>query len=192
MTIVVDPGHGGIKDPGAVGPQGLRESDVTYAVAKLLVCELREAGLDPALTRGREDNPTLSARAQFANQLGADLYLSIHANAAGGGGGTAQGIEAWYHGRSVKGQQLATCLYNALIDEFPESVRRGVKSDRTRYTSGFAVLRETVMPAAMVELEFISHPFWEAEMRTKSWRKRAARALFSGLHEYLMGGGEAA
>ncbi len=190
MMIVLDPGHGGAADPGAVGPTGLREADVSYAVAEMLEQRLRAAGLSTLMTRWPHTNPGLSQRAQQANKISADLFVSIHCNAAPNR--EAQGIEAWHHGASVPGKRLATCLHDALCEEFPDAVRRGVKSDRTRYKSGFAVLRETAMPAALVELEFISHPDREREMATDEWRERCARALFAGIQGYLMGGGEAA
>ncbi len=190
MMIVLDPGHGGAPDPGAVGPTGLREADVAYAVADMLERRLRAAGLSTLMTRWANTNPALCWRAQRANKIVADLFVSIHCNAAPNC--EAQGIETWYHGNSVRGKRLATCLYDALCEEFPEAIRRGVKSDRTRYKSGFAVLRETAMPAALVELDFISNPEREREMATPEWRERCARALFAGVQGYLMGGGEAA
>ncbi|MGE5623676.1 MAG: N-acetylmuramoyl-L-alanine amidase family protein [Methanocella sp.] len=182
MIEVYDPGHGG-KDPGAVGPTGLRESFVVADVAVLVAAKRATAGAEAKLTRGREEGPGLSDRARLANRLKASLFVSIHCNAAGNR--EAQGIETWYHGHSAEGKRLATCLYEALIDEFPEAGRRGVQSDTTRYKSGFAVLRETVMPAALVELEFISHPEREREMGTTAWRERAAAAIARGVEAYL-------
>ncbi|MDI6872559.1 MAG: N-acetylmuramoyl-L-alanine amidase [Bacillota bacterium] len=181
MMIVIDPGHGGA-DVGAVGPTGLREASVVLDVAKRLV-SLLPAGT-AVLTRSGDVTVGLSKRAAIANQAAADLFVSIHCNATNNR--EVQGIESWYHGDSERGKRLAACLYDALIEEFPDAVRRGVKSDRTRYKSGFAALRETVMPAALVELEFISHPGREAEMRDPGWAERAARALAAGIREYIV------
>lgn len=79
--VVLDPGHGG-KDTGAIGPDGAKEKDLTLAMAKRLRRHLEAMGLEVLLTR--EDDRTLSLedRTRFANEKGADLFLSLHVNAA--------------------------------------------------------------------------------------------------------------
>jgi len=80
--IVIDPGHGG-KDPGAIGPTGLREKDVTLKVARFLKKELeRRLGVRVILTRYRDVYIPLTQRAAIANANKADLFISIHCNAA--------------------------------------------------------------------------------------------------------------
>lgn len=180
MRVFIDPGHGG-PDVGAVGPTGLREADVVLDVAERLASLLPPG--TALLTRYGDVAVGLAERAAMANQRKADLFVSIHCNAAGNR--EAQGTESWYHGDSERGKRLASYLYEELVQEFPQAVRRGVKSDLTRYRTGFAVLRETAMPAALVELEFISHPDREREMETEEWRGRAARALAAGIQRYL-------
>lgn len=90
--VVLDPGHGG-KDTGAIGPDGAKEKDLTLAMAKKLRSHLEEMGLEVLLTR--EDDRTLSLedRTRFANEKGADLFLSIHVNAANNR--RAHGIETY-------------------------------------------------------------------------------------------------
>ena len=182
MIEVYDPGHGG-KDPGAVGPTGLREAFVTFGVADLVAAIRREAGATVCLTRRAEEGPELKPRADLANRCKAGLFVSIHCN--GAPNREARGIEAWYHGHSAEGKRLAAYVYDALTKEFPDAGRRGVMSDTTRYKSGFAVLRETFMPAVLIELDFISHPEREKEMGTAAWRERAASAIARGVEAYL-------
>ncbi len=92
--IVVDAGHGG-KDPGAIGPSGTYEKDVTLAMAKVLAETLRkEIGCDVILTRSGDVFLPLEERTAIANRVGADLFLSIHANAAVNR--EAYGIETYY------------------------------------------------------------------------------------------------
>jgi N-acetylmuramoyl-L-alanine amidase len=92
--IVVDAGHGG-KDPGAVGPSGLKEKDVTLALAKTLAKSLREVlGCEVVLTRDRDVFLPLEERTAIANKVGADLFISLHANAAPNR--QAYGIETYY------------------------------------------------------------------------------------------------
>jgi N-acetylmuramoyl-L-alanine amidase len=79
--VVLDPGHGGY-DGGATGPAGLREKDVTLDVAKRTAPMLSRAGIEAVLTRDDDRFVSLEERAARANQLGADLFVSIHCNAA--------------------------------------------------------------------------------------------------------------
>lgn len=92
--IVVDAGHGG-KDPGAIGPSGLQEKNITLAMAKLLKTELeRELGCQVILTRDRDVFIPLEERTAIANKVGADLFISVHANASHNK--SAYGVETYY------------------------------------------------------------------------------------------------
>jgi N-acetylmuramoyl-L-alanine amidase len=92
--IVVDAGHGG-KDPGAIGPNGVREKDVTLAIARKLANKLRETlGCEVVLTRDSDVFLPLEERTAIANKVGADLFLSVHANAATNR--QAYGVETYY------------------------------------------------------------------------------------------------
>ncbi len=79
--IVLDPGHGG-SDPGAQGPTGLKEKDITLAVAHKVAPILSKLGIQIALTRDDDRAVTLEERTARANAFGADLFISIHCNAA--------------------------------------------------------------------------------------------------------------
>ena len=105
--IVVDPGHGG-HDPGAVGPSGLQEKDVVLAIGLKLRELLRdELGLDVIMTRSSDVFIPLEERTAIANKVNADLFLSVHANAAANR--TANGIETYYLNlaKTEKAAQLA-------------------------------------------------------------------------------------
>ncbi|MDH3454270.1 MAG: N-acetylmuramoyl-L-alanine amidase [Desulfuromonadales bacterium] len=92
--IVVDAGHGG-KDPGAVGPSGVLEKTVTLALAKALAAELtRQIGCEVILTRSGDVYLPLEERTAIANKVGADLFISLHANA--NSNRKAYGIETYY------------------------------------------------------------------------------------------------
>lgn len=82
LRIVVDAGHGG-KDPGAVGPNRLYEKDVVLKLAKKLASRLRSSlGCEVLLTRDRDVYIPLRQRTAYANEVDADLFISIHANAS--------------------------------------------------------------------------------------------------------------
>lgn len=104
--IVVDPGHGG-KDPGAVGPGGLQEKDVVLAIGTLVAKRIRDLGIDAVMTRSTDVFIELQERTAIANQVGADLFVSVHANAAVNR--KASGVETYYLNlaKTEKAAQLA-------------------------------------------------------------------------------------
>ena len=91
--LVIDAGHGG-KDPGAVGPGGVLEKDLTLAISKALARRLRLEGFDVFMTRDSDVFLTLEERTAFANKKRADLFVSIHINAHNNRG--LQGIETYF------------------------------------------------------------------------------------------------
>lgn len=96
-TVVIDPGHGGV-DPGALGPRGLREKDVTLAVALDLEKRLAARGFHVVMTRRRDATVSLEERTARAEGAGGDVFLSIHVNAARRE--RAHGIETYYLDRT--------------------------------------------------------------------------------------------
>jgi N-acetylmuramoyl-L-alanine amidase len=105
--IVVDAGHGG-HDPGASGPGGTQEKDIVLAIALKLAGKLRDQlGLDVVLTRKTDVFLELQERTAIANQVGADLFVSVHANASLNRG--TSGIETYYLNlaKTEKAAQLA-------------------------------------------------------------------------------------
>ena len=81
-TVIIDPGHGG-KDPGAIGPRGIREKDITLSVGKKLGKLLKaKHGMKVIYTRTKDKFIPLNKRTQLANSKKADLFISIHTNAS--------------------------------------------------------------------------------------------------------------
>jgi N-acetylmuramoyl-L-alanine amidase len=92
--IVIDAGHGG-RDPGAIGVDGVAEKDIVLAVALRLADKLKkEMGIDAVLTRKDDTFVPLEERTAIANQQGADLFISLHANASPNP--EARGLETYY------------------------------------------------------------------------------------------------
>ena len=82
IIVVVDPGHGG-KDPGAIGSKGQREKDVVLSIAQLLAKRLkREKGFDVKLVRNEDFFVPLRKRVEIAHKHNADMFISVHADAA--------------------------------------------------------------------------------------------------------------
>lgn len=178
--VILDPGHGGI-DPGAVGPKGLQEKVVTLAVAKQ-VASILSPVVDVRLTHdsdialGSTTSADLSTRARLANQAGADVFVSIHCNSATNR--IAGGTEVYHYPSSAQGNLLASTVYSHLLPAVSLSAR-GVK------TANFAVLRETDMPACLVEMAFISNPAEEALLGSAAFQETAATAIAQGIANYL-------
>ena len=177
--IAVDPGHGP-SDPGAEGPAGLVEAEVTFLLAEELRDELTRRGAAPFLLRDRETDPPIPARAGMANDLGAELLISLHLNwhveAA------AEGASTYYYGRegwsSQAGQRLAEVIQELLV------TRLGRKDGRT-HPKSLPLLRETQMPAVHVEPCFITNPNEESLLRDASFRQELARALTDAMERFF-------
>lgn len=102
--VILDPGHGG-KDPGAIGPSGLREKDVTLKVAKQLKNILEaDYGCEVFLTRERDVYLTLEERTAIANAKKADIFVSIHTNAEPSN--KWQGVETYYLSMAVDDEAM--------------------------------------------------------------------------------------
>jgi N-acetylmuramoyl-L-alanine amidase len=178
---IIDAGHGGF-DPGAVGPTGVQEKVITLAVAKKAAEVLRGAGVDVLFTRDSDKllagtiNADLGMRYKIANQAKADVFVSIHCNSAADP--KANGTETFYCTGSPAGAKLAEHIQNRLITALGLR-NRGVKS------ATFAVLRGTNMPAALVELAFISNPTEEGLLETPAFQDKAALAIADGVLDFL-------
>jgi N-acetylmuramoyl-L-alanine amidase len=115
MKICIDAGHGGT-DPGAIGTQPFRleEKDFNLRLALLLEEELEAKGHWTIVTRRQDRSLSLPARADFSNRLGAELFVSIHANAAGMP--AVEGMEIYHFPGSEKGQRVATLTNPAQLE----------------------------------------------------------------------------
>ncbi|UCF31308.1 MAG: N-acetylmuramoyl-L-alanine amidase [bacterium] len=113
-TIVLDPGHGG-KDPGAIGPGGLKEKDVTLALARRLKPLLEDKGYQILMTRDSDTYVELDARTAFANKQRADLFISIHTNASRSR--SVRGVETYFLGVARDREASETALLENAISE---------------------------------------------------------------------------
>jgi len=93
-VVIIDPGHGG-KDPGAIGPTGLKEKEVTLGIALYLEKLLKAAGIPTYLTRSKDEFIYLENRTNFANQKNGFVFVSLHANSVLNHRPSAEGIETF-------------------------------------------------------------------------------------------------
>ena len=188
MRIVIDNGHSGSPDPGAVNlGAGLRESDITLAVAKLVENYLLDAGHEVKLTRTeweQEETDDLRYRTSMANDWGADIFVSLHCNSAASP--SAKGYEVWTSPGNTLGDKLATCIYGQVAAEFPDRVGRADYFDGDPdKESRFHVLMYTDAPACLVEMAFISNDEEAALLADAAWQDRYARAIAQGVMDYI-------
>ena len=176
QKVVIDPGHGG-KAPGATGG-GVREKAVVLNVAKKIAAYLEARGCTVMLTRETDVFVELSDRARMANEGKAILFVSVHCNSAKDNP-RATGMEIYHYTRaSEASKRAARVIYDRLLPVC--GLRgRGVKADN------FAVLRETAMPAVLVELGFISNPSDRSKLTNFAWQDDAAEAIADGIVEAL-------
>ncbi len=178
-TVVVDPGHGG-SDPGAVAGK-YKEKDLNLQVAKILKEMLADAGVTVYLTRAEDKYVGLYERAAIANNLKADLLVSIHHNASPNTSVT--GLMSLYYPTSnnqgMNGQKLAQIIQKNMV-----SVLK-TKDWGIIPRPNLVVLRETRMPAVIAELGYMTNKAEMERMAAYEFQKQAAQSLFNGIMEAL-------
>lgn len=170
-TICIDAGHGG-KDPGACAGSA-QEKDIALTMAKLIGGKL--AGHTVVYTRTADNYVALPERTNYANGNKVDLLVSIHCNSATSE--KANGVEVYTHtSQSDRSVAAASAIYKKLLAA-SGMTGRGIKA------ANFHVLRETSMPAVLVELGFISNAADRAKLTDPSWQEQAAAAIAAGIEE---------
>ncbi len=175
--VVIDPGHGG-SDPGAVGINGLRETDIVLEVSKKVSELLTKKGVNTILTRKHEKTLELQPRVTKANNSKADAFVSIHANATRGKRRDVNGLETYYFS-GYKGYSLAKNIHKQILITSSQSPDRGVRRSR------FYVIRKTSMPAALVEIGFVTGMYDAALLRQKGYRDKMSFAIAKGILNFL-------
>ncbi len=196
--VVLDPGHGG-KDTGTISPKGIKEKDVVLDIAYRVKKMLEANNIRVKMTRTGDTYPQLDARSTYAYKVGADLFISIHANAAGTP--SASGVETFV--TSVAGHQSTnqygqggdtfafknnTCdALNSVLGFSIHSnvVKMSKRDDRGLRRARYSVLKHTRCPAALVECGFLSNPAEEALLGTSSYRENTARGISNGVLGYF-------
>ncbi len=178
MKVFLNPGHApnGHPDPGAVNEEtGLRESDVALAVGKSAASYLNAAGVETELLQ----SDSLYDICEAANNSNADIFVSIHCNAAEAE--EVNGTETWACAGSYRGSMLASCIQNQIVDAL-DTTDRGVKI-ATPGVNGLYVLTNTDMPAVLVELAFITNPSDEEILANA--QDALSRAVALGITDYV-------
>ncbi len=175
ITITIDAGHGG-RDPGAVGIGGIRETDIVLDISRQVEQLLQQQGIEVLMTRTDDREIDLPPRVSLANRTRSDLFVSIHANALTMSRPDVNGAETYYF--SDRGRVLAQAIQSNMIAA--TGMRdRGVKFAR------FYVLRNTQMPAALVEVGFVTGAEDARRLADPSFRRVMAQAIARGILQYV-------
>lgn len=174
LLVVLDPGHGG-KDPGAVGIGGLQEKNVVLPISDHVRQTLESNGIRVKMTRRRDRFVSLEGRAEMANRADADFFISVHANAISMKRQDVNGTETFYYS---SGKGLAQAIQRSIISKI--NMRdRGVKK------ANFYVLRNSAMPAVLVEVGFVTGREDAPRLANPDFRQRMADAIADGILQYV-------
>jgi len=177
--IMVDPGHGGF-DLGA-RMSSVNEKSLALSTSLLVRKYLKERGYRVIMSRMRDVFIPLATRAAVANKTRCHLFLSLHFNAAKNV--TASGVEVFYYDskdkyRSGASKKLARHIQNHMVER-TKARDRGVKG------GNFHVIRETNMPAVLIEGGFITHDKERDLLKAESYREKIAMAITDGVDAYF-------
>jgi len=172
--IVLDPGHGGA-DPGAVG-NGLVEKNITLELARRVQGKLAHLA-DVMLTRNSDVFISLSDRADRANKQKADLFVSLHVNA---GGGT--GFESYICRAASPG---SIEMQNIIHKEVAAYYTGAGLPDRGKKRADFAVLKQTAMPAVLLENLFVDHKTDAQKLKDLAFLDGAVESISGGIIKAL-------
>ena len=212
---MVDPGHGG-DDGGARGPRGLKEKTAALELSRAVAVRLQAAGFDALATREGDTFIPLWDRARAANAQGADLFISLHLNAARAK--SARGSEVYFLSLGKGDSPEVVALENAQAGAPPaeEGVVASILEDLAQKAflqdserlavaiqaqlnrlagikqrgvkqAPFIVLRGAAMPAVLVEVAFISNPKEEARLKDPAFRAKVADAIVQGVRYFTAG-----
>ena len=180
LHVALEPGHGGDSNLGARGATGIAEKDINRWTVQALKAELETAGARVTVVREGDDNPTLRERAERVNAADAQLFVSVHANAADTTAGYLRvgGVSTYY--KHASGRDLAAAVQRRLL------AQTGLADFGLVGNFNYAPIRlVTWMPAVLVEQAFVTHPGDEAKLLDPDFRALMARAVRQGLEDFL-------
>lgn len=182
-TIVIDAGHGGW-DPGKIGTKGDNEKEINLTIANILQQYLEQGGATVIVTRmgdealGKGKREDMKQRRDIINDSKADILISIHQNSFPRA--RAKGAQVFYHNDSKKSQALAENIQSQLCTFVDPENQRGAKANTNYY-----ILKNTDMPAAIVECGFLSNPEEELLLNNEAYQEKIAWSIYMGIVDYF-------
>ncbi|KMK74819.1 hypothetical protein AB990_19575 [Alkalihalobacillus pseudalcaliphilus] len=172
-TIVIDPGHGG-RDPGAIGFKHIFEKTIVLQTANKVVAELEQRGAHVVATRNSDVTVTLDERVAIANKQQSDAVISIHYDSSLEP--AANGFTTYYY--STPSLPLAESIHASNRSGLPLH-DRGIKQ------VPFKVIRESMAPAILLELGFVSNQHDAQIIVTEQYQDQVAKSIADGIADYI-------
>jgi len=191
--VVIDPGHGGEVDTGAVGANGLMEKHLNLDVSQALQADLIVRGIDVVLTRTADYASRLGVRAGLADQVNADLLISVHHNAPTPGPSPSPGTEVFIQSTSEDSRRLGGLVWGRVMAalsgfevDWTAAPDAGVLTVlSTRGNDAYGMIRSPRTVSVLAELGYISNPA-EAELfATSEYVEAVSDALADAIENYL-------
>lgn len=178
LTVAVDPGHSPEEGDGAISPQGVKEGEVAVKIASCLREKLRGYGANVVMTRDADEVISLGERSERARDQGADLFLSIHANAVPNGADPYKkgGYSVYYY----QPQSFA------LAEKVHASYRKRIKlQDDGLHYGNLAVCRITRMPSVLIESAYLILPREEELLLKRDFQCACSEAIAKGVIQFV-------
>jgi N-acetylmuramoyl-L-alanine amidase len=183
--VVVDAGHGGW-DPGMVSGK-VDEKDINLKIAQKLQAYLELGGATVIITRlddsdlGKTKSGDMAVRRLIANTSKADIFVSIHQNAFGSSG--VHGAQVFYFNESDNSKKLANSIQHQL-----KTFTNPGNRFKARANSNYFVLKQTEMPAVLVECGFLTNPGEKSRLLTEKYQEKIAWGIYMGIVDYFHSG----
>ncbi|MCP5035636.1 MAG: N-acetylmuramoyl-L-alanine amidase [Actinomycetia bacterium] len=193
VSVVIDPGHGGAHDTGAVGPNGLVERDLNLTVAEAVEAQLANRGVSAVLTRTGNYPTLLSVRAALADRLQAEVLVSIHHNAPVHQPSDDPGTEIFIQSGSSESGRLGGVLYESIVNALRQFDIAWTSASQAGVLQvlepggedAYGMIRRPATPTALVELGYIANRA-EAELfASDRYVSVAAVAIADAVVSYL-------
>ena len=176
MKWYLDFGHGG-KDPGAIGSNNTKESDIVLKIGMIIKNNLEKSLEKVITTRENDKYYSLDYRTSKANKENCDYFVSLHMNSSTNK--DAKGVEVWVYDKNSKMYNLSKNLCSNLSKTI-NTPNRGVK-----FSKDFYVLKQTKMPALLIEIDFISNSTVETSLNSEKYIKDIANTISSTLLSFV-------
>lgn len=181
-TVVIDAGHGGNDEGAKVKNPFCEEKRLCLQTARLVKQYLDQLGYHVIMTRSTDAFIPLARRVEIAKQSNAEIFVSIHFNSSRVP--TAAGVEIFFY--DSKEEKRRTFASKRLADSILTRVlRRTAANSRGVKKGNLYVIRETSMPAVLLEGGFITNAGERANLRLPEYREKIARGVADGIDYYF-------
>ena len=181
-VVVIDAGHGGW-DPGMVSHK-TEEKHINLSIAQKLQGFLEQGGATVIITRlddgdlAKNKSGDMHVRKLIANSSSADIFVSIHQNAYSSG--SVKGAQVFFFNESDNSEKLATAIQARIVDFVDKGNKFKAKSN-----SNYYVLKQTSMPAVLVECGFLTNYNEREKLKTDAYQDKIAWAIYLGIVDYF-------